>query len=168
MSSFGIHNGRKFTLYWNGAESIGKTVGRRAIGKASARMSVAQNRSETNRCLKSARIPGQPMNPLVPVLGKTNTKVIANISQLTQNLGTINTSINQSSLEDETQLIINTAQSLGTQNSVNSSNCLQTCADLCNGMQIESYRRLVSKPERPPRAIDSINTAQSLGLNKLK
>ena len=54
------------------------------------------------------------------------------------------------------------ASSRGGSNSLNLANSLQTYADLASNKQLESYRRLVSKPERPPRAIDRITNAQSL------
>ena len=93
--------------------------------------------------------------------GESDAKAIASISQLTQNLGETNTRINQSGNPDETPFIANNAQNQGAHHSVNLSNSLQTCADLANGMQLESYRT-VSKPERPPRAIDKITRALSL------
>ena len=46
---------------------------------------------------------------------------------------------------------INCAQSLSNQNSINLSDSQQICADLAIGRQIESYRRLDSKPESPLR-----------------
>ena len=43
------------------------------------------------------------------------------------------------------------------------SNSLQTCADLANNKQLESYRRLDSKPERPPRAPTPTNKPKNRG-----
>ena len=85
-----------------GAESMSRAVGKQAACMKSACVSVASHRGRTNRCIESARIPGQPMNPLVPLLGKPNTKVISNISQSVPLLGETNTQINQSGLPDET------------------------------------------------------------------
>ena len=141
---------------------MSRTVGKRAACIKSACVSVASPRGKTNRCLKSARIPGQLMNPTSQLRGETNTQMIANISQSSLLQGKPNTPVNQSGCLDETQIVANNAQFQGAQNSVNLSNSLQTCANLANGMQIESYRRLASKPERPPRAIDKIIRTLSL------
>ena len=122
---------------------MSRTIGKRAAYMKSAYVSVASTRGETKRCLKSARIPGQPKNPLSSLLSEPNTKVIANISQSSFLLGETNTPINQSGCPDEARIIANKAQLQGTQNSVNLSNSQQIFAGLCNGMQIASYRRLV-------------------------
>ena len=150
---------------------MSRASGKRTACMKSACMSVTSPRSRTKRYLKSAQIPGQPMNPISPLRGEPNSKVIANISQPalygannTQTLsllrGEAYTTINQSSIPDETQFISNSASPRGDSNSIKLTNNLQTCADLANNYQLESYRRIVSKPERPPRAIDKINCAQ--------
>ena len=64
-----------------GAESMSRASGKRTACMKSACVRVASTRSRTKRQIKSAQIPGQPMNPISPSLGETNTKVISNISQ---------------------------------------------------------------------------------------
>ena len=148
-----------------GAESMGFASGRRTACIKSARVSVvgAPNTwSKTNRYYKGARIPGQPMNPTCSVLGDSNVKMIASISQSCSSMSQNNTHMKQSGLPDETHLLTTKTQSLGAQHSMNLSNNLQICADLASNKQLESYRRLVFKPERPPRAIDKIIKTQSL------
>ena len=147
-----------------GAESMSRASGKRTACMKSTCVSVASPRGRTKRYLKSARIPGELENPTCSLRGETNTKVIANISQSalygatkTQTFsllrGETNTTINQSSIPDETQFLSISTSSRGDSNSINLANGLQTCADLVNNYQI------VSKPERPPRAIDKITSA---------
>ena len=146
------------------------TSGKLAACMKSACVSVtASAQSKTKRCLKSARIPGQPMNPKCLSRGESNTTI--NQSGLPDETNTIikqsglpdeTPIITQSGLPDETQSINNITQTLGCQNSLNLSSYLQICADLANNYQLESYRRIASKPERPPRSIDRITSALSL------
>ena len=152
---------------------MSRASGKRTACMKSACVSVASARSQTKYQIKSARIPGTPMNPISPSRGESNTKVIANISQsalpgatktqtFSLSRGEPNATINQSSSPDETQFMSKTASTRGDSNLINLTSNLQTCADLVNNYQLESYRRIVSKPERPPRAIDKINCALSL------
>ena len=119
-------------------------------------------RGGTKSYYGSARIPGQPTNPNCSVLSVSNTQMIANVSQSCSSLSQNRTHINQSGFPDETHLLNTKTQTLGAQHSMNLTNNLQTYADLASNKQLESYRRLVSKPERPPRAIDKITNAQTL------
>ena len=129
---------------------MSRASGKRTACMKSACVSVASPRGETKRCFKSARIPGQPMNPISPLRGETNTQMIANNSQSsllrgktnTQQTsllrGDSNTAINQSGFPDETQFITDFASPRGDSNLLESKS-LQTCADLANGNQLESY-----------------------------
>ena len=130
---------------------MSRASGKQTVCMRSACVRVASPRGRTKRQIKSARIPSQPMNPISPSLGETNTKVIANISQSalygatdTQTFsllwGEINTTINQSSGPDETQFMFKPTSTRGDSNSIHLVNNLQTCADLVNNHQI------VSKP----------------------
>ena len=113
-------------------------------------------RQPIHLCNNNLALPqGQTKNTSFCKPNQAETKVQMN----KPNQAETNAQINQSGLPDEAPLFNNKTQSQGAQNSVNLSNSLQTCADLANSQQLESYRRLVSKPERPPRAIDSKHIA---------
>ena len=147
-----------------GAESMSCASGKRTACMKSARVSVVTSscRGETKSYFGSVRIPDQPTNPTCSNLSVSNTQVIANISQSCSFLSQNNARTNQSGFPDETHLSNIKTQSLGAQHSMNLSNNLQAWADLASSKQLESYRRLASKPERPPRAIDKITTTQFL------
>ena len=73
---------------------MSRASGKRTACMKSARVSVVPSpRGETKRCLESARIPGQPMNPLAPNWSKPSTQVIANISQSSLLRGEPNTKV---------------------------------------------------------------------------
>ena len=90
----------------------------------------------------------------------------SSISQYAHNLGETNT-INQSCLQEETQLINYPTQFLSNQNLLDLCNSLQALADLSSDLHVESYLRTVPKPRRPPRAMDINDCAHSLGNGNL-
>ena len=115
-----------------GVEYIGSTIEKWATCMESASASVAPVRSAINHNLESARIPGQPMNPLAQVLSANNKSEIANVSQFAHTLGTNDTSMSQSGLPDEKQITTNSALPRGNSNSFNLYHGLvQICAIVC-------------------------------------